>query len=138
MNWPTWKAVNWIINAHDNIDTFFKIRHFSPGDNFTFSLIETVSSVLRSGGYIFGKNEKKSVEKFFIKNLSFKGSDCWWFCSYLNWVVTIVPFVIISWTECHFYIQSETREIRRNQNQWKVFRVCNELVFWIVCYTLYL
>lgn len=47
----TWKAVNWTINAHDKIDTFFKIRHFSPGDSFTFSLIETVSSVLRSGGY---------------------------------------------------------------------------------------
>lgn len=34
------------------MDTFFNILHFSPGDNLTFSLIDTVSSVFLIGGCV--------------------------------------------------------------------------------------
>lgn len=37
------------MNAHERIDTFFNIRHFSDRDNLTFSRIETVSSVFGGG-----------------------------------------------------------------------------------------
>lgn len=100
----TWKAVNCIINAQDNIDTFFNILHFSPGDSFTFSLIETVSSVLRSGGWIW--KCKDLIETFFSRPFLRRLIENW---LYLNWVVAIVTLIVISWAECHFYMQSGTK-----------------------------
>lgn len=35
---------------------------------------------------------------------------------YLDWIVAIVGFIFISWTNCHFYLQSENVEQKKRKH----------------------